>query len=295
MPSHSLTSLIALTLSLVAVVVPTNVSAQVARAKTINTGGGPIVRTPTAGATAVNAPRANPFTEVRYPWRKHITATVFWIGERPTPKNPTPNHASSWDTQWQLNYGGYDNPDKNARAGYRPAAFVPELNPFYIALPYNDCINHATHRPEASKVIPWWHRRADKRPGKTSCKGRWLQIVYNGKVCYAQWEDCGPFTTDDWEYVFGNKPPKNTKNDGAGIDVSPAVRDFLGMKSHAKVHWRFIDFSRVPRGPWSQYGKNNPFLNPKLDPDLKAKQDYMIYLRTMRDKAYQQKNLPTRR
>lgn len=268
-----------------------NASRKFNASTTASTTSGPRVRTPTARRAPAGVARANPFTVIRYPWRKHITATVFWIGERPTARNPTPNHASSWDTQWQLNYGGFDNPDKSARVGYRPKAFTPGLNPFYVALPYNDCVNHARHRPEASKVIPWWHRRADKRPGKTSCKGRWLQIVHGGKTCYAQWEDCGPFTTDDYEYVFGNKPPKNTKNNAAGIDISPAVRDFLGIKSHAKVHWRFVDFSRVPRGPWSQYGKNNPFLNPQLDPDLKAKQDYMIYLRKMRDKTYQQKNI----
>ena len=136
----------------------------------------------------------------------------------------------------------------------------------------------------------WWNRRADKRPGKSSCKGRWLQIVYGKKVCYAQWEDCGPFTTNDWQYVFGNQRPKNSKNKAAGLDVSPAVRDYLGMPSTATVHWRFIDFARIPRGPWSYYGKNNPFLHPHLDPDLKARQDYMVYLRKLRDQEYARKN-----
>ena len=247
----------------------------------------PRVSTPTS-ANLGNL--ANPFAVIRYPWHKNITATVFWIGEKPTPNNPTPNHASSWDTKWQLNYGGFDNPNKEARMGYRPKSFTPGLNPFYIALPYNDCINHSTYKPEASKVVPWWHRRADKRPGKTSLKGRWLQIVYKGKICYAQWEDCGPFTTNDYQYVFGNTQPRNTKNNSAGLDVSPAVRDYLGMTSNAKVHWRFIDFSNIPRGPWSYYGKNNPFLNPLLDPDRKAKQEYMDYLRKLRDRAYQQRN-----
>lgn len=243
---------------------------------------GPRVSTPTAPT--------NPFQPIRYPWKKFITATVFWIGEQPTQNNPTPNHASSWDTQWQLNYGGYDNPDAAARVQYRPKAFTPGLNPFYVALPYNDCLSYNKSRPEAGHVIPWWNRRPDKRPGKSACKGRWIQIVYGTKICYAQWEDCGPFTTDDWEYVFGNKPPKNANNNGAGIDVSPAVRDYLGMPSAAKVHWRFIDFARIPRGPWSYYGKNNPFVDPSLDPDLKARQDYMVYLRKLRDEAYAQKN-----
>lgn len=244
----------------------------------------PRISTPTAPS--------NPFKAIRYPWKKNITATVFWIGEKPTPNNPTPNHSSSWDTAWQANYGGYDNPDKATRSQtqYRPKTFIPGLNPFYIALPYNDIINHRQHKPEAPKVIPWWNRRIDKRPGKTCCKGRWIQIVHGRKVCYAQWEDCGPFTTDDWQYVFGNKRPKNNQNNSAGIDVSPAVRDYLGMKSSGTVHWRFIDFSRVPRGPWSYYGKNNPFVDARLDPDRKARQDYMIYLRKLRDEAYHKKN-----
>ena len=151
-------------------------------------------------------------------------------------------------------------------------------------------IDHRRHKPEASRVIPWWPRRLDKRPGKTACKGRWLQIVYGRKVCYAQWEDCGPFNTTDWQYVFGNARPKNPKNNQAGIDISPAVRDYLGIQSHSKVHWRFVDFSHVPRGPWSYYGKNNPFVDPKLDPDRKAREEYMIYLRKLRDEAYRKRN-----
>jgi len=240
----------------------------------------------------VRTPRApiNPFRTTNYPWRKNITATVFWIGEKPTARNPTPNCASSWDTQWQKNYGGYDNPNKEARYNFRPKAFVPKLNPFYVALPFNDCLNHRTSHPMAHRVIPWWNKRADKRPGKTSCKGRWVQIIYGRRVCYAQWEDCGPFTTNDWQYVFCGKRPKNEQNNGAGIDISPAVRDYLGMGSSGKVHWRFIDFANVPRGAWSKYGKNNPFLHPELDPDRQAKKEYMNYLKKLRDQSYQQKN-----
>jgi hypothetical protein len=35
---------------------------------------------------------------------------------------------------------------------------------------------------------------------------------------------------DYWQYVFGNERPKPTLNKGAGLDVSPAVRDYLGLK-----------------------------------------------------------------
>ena len=255
--------------------------------------GGPKVVTPTGKPTkpagpVINTPTAkpeDPYTQQNYPWHKNITATIFWVGETPTPKNPTPNHASSWDRYWQKSFGGFDDPDPTNRVSYRPISFIPKQNPFYIALPYNDVINHKAHKPEAKKVIPWF-RRAMAKPGTTTCKGRWVQIVYGKKVCYAQWEDCGPFTTDDYEYVFLNKRPKNKENKGAGIDVSPAVRDYLGLKSGDKVHWRFIDFRRIrSRGPWSLHGTNNPFLDPKQDPDYDANIRYMNYLRKIRDDA----------
>lgn len=235
-------------------------------------------------------PNPAEFKKIIYPWRKNITATIFWIGEKPGGRNTTSNHHSSWDTKWEENYGGYDDPDPAARANYIPKAFKPGLNPFYIALPYNDCVNHLHHRPEAARVIPWF-KRAKPRPGKSACHGRWLQIYHAGKFCYAQWEDCGPFVTDDWKYVFGGHPPKNRENSSAGIDVSPAVRDYLGLKSGAKVAWRFVEFGNVPRGPWSFYGRNNPFVNPQVNPDIDAQRRYYQWLKAQSQKAYQRKRL----
>jgi len=255
---------------------------------------GPSISTPSSG-TAKKAPvnrrlspttrPVNPYQKIKYPWHLHVTVSVFWVGEKPTARNPTPNHASSWDVNWQANFGGYDNPDPAARAGYIPKAFVPKQNPFYIALPYNDCVNHALHKPEAKRVIPWFSR-VNPRPGKTTCKGRWIKIVRNEKVCYAQWEDCGPFFTDDYQYVFQNKKVKNTQNKSAGLDISPAVRDYMGIKSGDKVHWSFIDFKDVPKsGPWAKYGTNNPFLDPKQDPDYEAKVRYSNYLKSLRGQS----------
>jgi len=82
-----------------------------------------------------------------------------------------------------------------------------------------------------------------------------VQIVYGNKQCFAQWEDCGPFNTVDYQYVFGNKPPMNSKNQGAGIDLSPAIRDYLSLTSGDKVHWRFVEDHQIPHGPWKTYGK----------------------------------------
>ena len=38
----------------------------------------------------------------------------------------------------------------------------------------------------------------------------------------------------------------------------------MGLKSGDKVAWRFVEFSDVPRGPWSRFGDNNPFVNRAL-------------------------------
>lgn len=192
-----------------------------------------------------------------YPWRHRIMTTTFWIGEDAAKNNPVPNDKSSWDTQWEKNFGGYDTPDKSQRIGFRPAGFIPTQNPFYIALPYND-INLSGTKPEASKVIPWFSKRFE-RNGKSVIKGQWVAIHYNGRVCFAQWEDVGPFRTDHWQYVFGQDRPSPNRNKAAGLDVSPAVRDYLGLRGNDYTDWKFVEVSEVPRGPWTKYGRNNPF------------------------------------
>ncbi len=200
-----------------------------------------------------------------YPWHFDITATYFYIGELATRNNPVPNTASSWDSMWDDNYGGYDDPNPANRdpVTFAPRGFIPQLNPFYVALPYND-IQQGGPRPEAAKVIPWY-RRDKEGKYESVCRGMWVQIYYNGRYCFAQWEDVGPFNVDDWQYVFKGARPRNRQNKCAGIDISPAVRDYLGIKGGtATVHWRFVDFSLVPGGPWARYGKDNPFVNPSL-------------------------------
>lgn len=183
-------------------------------------------------------------------WRRGVTATVFWVGEKPSERNPTPNYASSWDPNWQTNFGGEDHPAE--RNGHNPAKFTPKLNPFYIALPYNDISPSGDHHPEAAKVIPWFWK-SYKGSWASVCKGRWVAIHYRGKVCYAQWEDCGPFHTDDYQYVFLGHQPKPNPNANAGIDISPAVRNFLGIRSGYKVAWKFIEEQDTPAGPWTSW------------------------------------------
>ena len=197
-------------------------------------------------------------TGERYPWKRNIVTTVFWIGEQPSGNNPVPNRRSSWDKEWTKSYGGFDDPNPARRSNYSPVKFTPRQNPFYCALPYNDKATTG-HRPEGPRVVPWF-KEAYQGPAVSTCKGRWVAIRKGNRTVYAQWEDAGPFRTDHWQYVFGNERPKPNLNKGAGLDVSPAVRDYLGLNETDVTDWKFVEFSEVPRGPWSTLGQNNTFV-----------------------------------
>jgi hypothetical protein len=220
-----------------------------------------MIMSPSAGRSY-----ANDFRSVRLPyffagrggWKANITTTVFWVGEPAAINNPVANDKSAWDGGWLSSYGGYDNPNPGARVNFVPLSFLPRQNPFYVALPYNDVDNHHT-KPEAAQVIPWFSGTF-VRDGQSVCKGRWLAIRHNNRVCYAQWEDVGPFATDHWQYVFGNERPRPNRNQDAGLDVSPAVRDYLGLAGLDACDWKFVDSRSVPAGPWTRYGDHNTFV-----------------------------------
>ncbi len=196
--------------------------------------------------------------DAKYPWHENIVTTIFWVGETPAGNNPVPNRASSWDLNWASDYGGTDSPETGARRGFIPAGFVPRQNPFYVALPYNDVSGGRT-KPEAARIIPWF-QSSFTRPGQTVLKDRWIAIRRGSRICYAQWEDVGPFSTDHWQYVFGNERPRPNLNRGAGLDVSPAVRDYLQLAPTDVTDWKFVDFTEVQPGPWVLYGDNNTFV-----------------------------------
>lgn len=195
----------------------------------------------------------------KYPWKTGIVTAVFWIGS--AGKDKGASGASAWDPQWQANYGGFDDPNPARRQDFVPKRFTPRLNPFYVALPYNDVGKGAT-KPEARVVIPWF-KEAFMEEGKSVCRDRWVLIRNSaGRVCYAQWADSGPYGADHWQYVFGNEKPRPNANGGAGLNVSPAVRDYLQLSTTDVTDWKFVDVARVPRGPWELYGTNNPFARP---------------------------------
>src|SRR5437870_13582526 len=93
-------------------------------------------------------------TGERYPWKKNIVTTVFWIGERPSGNNPVPNRRSSWDKDWTRNYGGFDDPNHAHRSNYISVKFTSRQNPVYSAIPYNENAVNG-YGPESLPVTPW--------------------------------------------------------------------------------------------------------------------------------------------
>lgn len=178
---------------------------------------------------------------------KFTKASLFWIGEPSDKSNAfIPNDKSAWDSHWQDNFGGLDDPKD--RCGYHPCNFTPLENPFYIALPYND-LDALGKRKRSAADIPWFEEKSDK---KSVLKNAWVELEYREARCYAQWEDVGPLESDDFNYVFGNNEPKNSFGVKAGIDLSPATFTCLGLKSNDFVNWRFVDENEVPSGPWKE-------------------------------------------
>jgi hypothetical protein len=206
----------------------------------------------------------------RFPWKTNVVTALFWVGG-PKETDGSVRTASAWDSNWIQNYGGVDDPNPSARRNYIPTAFIPRQNPFYCALPYND-VTHGQFKPEAPLVIPWF-KHDYRGPGQSVCRDRWIAIRKGNRTCYAQWEDCGPFLTDHFQYVFGNERPKLNVNHGAGLDVSPAVRDYLGLAPTDVTDWRFVEVRDVPPGPWRSYGENNHFVIARRQMEQNSKQN----------------------
>jgi hypothetical protein len=84
---------------------------------------------------------------------------------------------------------------------------------------------------------------------KSVCKGSRFAIARQNLLCAMG--GCGSVQYRFGGYVLGDQRPSPNVNHGAGIDVSPAVRDYLGLGSQGMVDWRFVEEAEVPAGPWS--------------------------------------------
>ncbi len=200
--------------------------------------------TPSSDFTFTNF---TPKMKTTYPWKKGIITTMFWIGEGSTPISSTTNVQSSWDEDWLPNNHGSDNP--NNRNGYASGSHASTLNPFYVALPFNDL----AFPEKAHEWLPrGWYRPPKDGRQVSACKDRWVWIKNEqGRSCFAQWEDVGPLRYDHAEYVFGSERPIGLGDDHAGLDVSPAVAQYLGIDGKNRItSWRFVDDADVWPGPW---------------------------------------------
>lgn len=197
--------------------------------------------------TGDTAPISNTRPVQLPPVYKRAITTQFWVGESSNESNGfIPNHESYWDDAWMIHFGGVDTPE--CRTGYYPCGFVPQENPFYVALPYGEFEEGSDTLKRSAQRIPWFSSNASG----PLLKNRWIEVVYQGKVCYGQWQDVGPFLTDDFDYVFGSNQPINTFGERAGLDISPALWDCLGLTTNEVTEWRFVDIKQVPDGPWKR-------------------------------------------
>jgi hypothetical protein len=185
-----------------------------------------------------------------YPWKTNIITTIFWIGEGSTPISSTTNEASAWDEDWRSSNSGSDSP--NDRSGYASGRHAATVNPFYVALPFNDL----AFPDKTNRWLPaGWSRPSRNGKQVSACKDRWVEIKTEdgtGHTCYAQWEDVGPLRYDHAEYVFGSQRPDTYTR--AGLDVSPAVAQYLNVNEKNRLtRWRFVDDEDVPPGVWLKY------------------------------------------
>src|SRR5260370_6924190 len=61
-------------------------------------------------AGCLNTEHSASATGERYPWKRNIVTTVFWIGERPSANNPVPNPTTSWHKHCTSHYLGVYHP-----------------------------------------------------------------------------------------------------------------------------------------------------------------------------------------
>ncbi len=198
----------------------------------------PVTGTNSATDIALKTPISSRQTKPVYPWKTGIITTVFWIGERP----------SVWNQNWAASNHGTDSPDD--RNGYAAGDHASSVNPFYVALPFNDL----AFPDKAAQFVPAaWHRPPKDGKPVSACKDRWVEIKTEdgtGHICYAQWKDVGP-QNDRAEYVFGNEP--SNPGNRTGLNISPAVAKYLGWVGKDETgitRWRFVDAENVPPGQW---------------------------------------------
>lgn len=201
------------------------------------------VPSPSESGSPQPAPSASPAAPVVL---KKAKGTVYWVGEAASEDNGWIQNTDSvyqyGKNHWLKHHGCADDERKPCTTG--------KENPFYCALPINDFKDESPNPKVRSRVPPEW--RLD---GPVSwIKNRWVHIRAKGKDAYCQIEDGGPFGEEDVNWVFGDAlKPLSKVNQSAGIDLSPAAANFLGVSGVYDIEWRLVlDQKDVPPGPWRE-------------------------------------------
>ena len=120
----------------------------------------------------------------------------------------------------------FDHPNPAHGLNYVPTKVIPQQNPYYC----NPLQRQSTYWPPARSASCFSVvSRGVSRAGCFHLQGPMDGDPKGNRIALAQWENAVPFRTDHWQYVFGNERPKPNLNQGAGLDVSPAVPDCLGL------------------------------------------------------------------
>ena len=135
---------------------------------------------------------------------------------------------------------------------------TPRQNPFYLDLPFDD-INNPTAFAQRGSVVPWAHEPGlSGRAGDRSVsfmKNRWVKISEATGSATARSRTPGRATTTTrrTSSAATTDGPKNSRYNGAGMDVSPALNGCLAFAdlngADDRVDWRFVDDADVPAGP----------------------------------------------
>jgi len=191
----------------------------------------------------------------RYPWKTSIVTTVFWVGEQAGGNNRS-KLQKFLDFNWSENYA---EPILRFQrtAQLHPNCFYSQAKPLLLCFTVHD-VTHGQFKPEAPLVIPWFKHEYRGR-GSRYAEIDGLPFVRQSHLLCAMGR-LRSVSHDHFQYVFGNERPKPNLNHGAGLDVSPAVRDYLGLAPTDVTDWQFVEVRDVSSGPWRSYGENNHFV-----------------------------------
>lgn len=235
------------------------------------TSGSPTVKGAATQTQSITPKPSSSVSQIDLPVHSRIIATFFYGGEASSADNNwQTNTATAWCDDWSHCFGGSDTPFSRQHNGDWPSGFKPRENPFYVALPCSDFGNTGLRSDyvkfaQTNQQFKALTHDAPLSEESSLLKNLWVKITAGSHTVYAQWEDSGPFaqaSDNDCAYVFGgsNAKPDNQFGERAGIDVSPAVKNRLGMDGSATVSWQFVLPDQVPSGPWSQIvTKSGPY------------------------------------